>query len=334
MDGRATLLWALNLLLLVYTGRKAAAITVQSDSSTNYLVGKNITLSITYTSIKTPDVSWAKDGVQVATFIKGFADELDVNKQKIIGNGSLLIYNSTKSDSGNYTVSVSALGEATGTLTFPVQVYDPVTNVLVSQSPATVDESTPAVSLTCSAATGAVTYTWTRNETQLPSNSSYVTLDGGKTLQIKLPNRTFTGNYTCKVSNPVDSASASYVLNVLYSDSLSGGAIAGIVIGSVFGALLLIALIVLVVFCIRKRRKEKEKKVDLNHKEAIRTVSGTTLSPDDPAFFTMNNIMYRSSSISMGSYIMNNGDNTSDYVRNPSPIPPPSQPKIKKATQV
>ncbi|PIO13015.1 hypothetical protein AB205_0167750, partial [Aquarana catesbeiana] len=68
------------------------------------------------------------------------------------------------------------------------------------------------------------------------------------------------------------------------------------------------------------------------HKDVLRTVSGNTLSPDDPAYFTMNNIMYRNSSISMGSYIMNSYDNTSEHK---SPSPNPSTPtKVKHATQV
>ncbi|XP_056398851.1 carcinoembryonic antigen-related cell adhesion molecule 1-like isoform X2 [Hyla sarda] len=271
----------------------------------------------------------------MAKWSKASTEVLDANKQKIIGNGSLLIYNSTKGDSANYLVRVEALGDTDGTLRFPVTVYDPVTNVSVSQSPEAVNENAPVVNLTCSAATGGMTYAWTKDEKSLTNDSSYVLLDGGQMLQIILPKRTHNGNYSCNVSNPVSSNTKTRMLSVSYTDSLSGGAIAGIVIGSICGVILLIGLIILVIFCIRKRKKgEKEKKLAQSHKEAIRTVSGTTLSPDDPAYFTLNNIMYRSSSISMGSYIMKDLDNTSDFVRNISPIPPPSQIKVKKATQV
>ncbi|KAG9472790.1 hypothetical protein GDO78_016949, partial [Eleutherodactylus coqui] len=117
--------------------------------------------------------------------------------------------------------------------------------------------------------------------------------------------------------------------------TLSGGAIAGIVVGVICGVILLIIVIILIIFCVRKRKKgDTKKNPDVPHKEAIRTISGTTLSPDDPAYFTLNNIMYRSSSISMGSCAMNYGDNTSDYLRNPSPNPSPGQLKVKHATQV
>lgn len=322
--------------MLLSTG--SDAIEVKSNSTTDFLLGSNISLSISYNNIQGATVSWSKDGVVLAYWSKASGQTGNyTGRLTIIGDGSLVISNSTKADTGNYTVTVGAIGETIGMLTFPVKIYDPVTNASVSQSPAAVSEGTPVVNLTCNASSGGVTYTWTRDGQSLPSNSSWVTLDGGQTLQIIFPNRTHGGNYTCNVSNPMDWETASRMLNISYSDpnSLSGGAIAGIVIGSVFGAILLIALIILVIFCVCNRRKGvKGKNPAAPHKEAIRTISGATLSPDDPAYFTMNNIMYRSSSISMGSYVMNNGDNTSDYVQNPSPNPPPSQVKVKKATQV
>ncbi|KAM4014911.1 cell adhesion molecule CEACAM1-like [Anomaloglossus baeobatrachus] len=337
MAGGATLLCAL--LLLVQAGA-GLVITVQSNSSSDFLVGRNINLSISYTSSQNASVSWSKDNVLLVTWYNVIINQAPAYQGRldITGKGSLVISNSTTNDAGNYTVRVESFADTTGTMMFPVKIYDPVTNASVSQSPSSADESTTIVNLSCSAASGGVTYTWTKEGKSLPGNSSYVILDGGRTLQINAPNRTHNGNYTCNVSNPVDWEIATRTLNISYSDrpsSLSAGAIAGIVIGSVAGAILLIGLIILVIFCIRKRRKGKKEKNPGNlHKNALRTISGTTLSPDDPAYFTMNNIMYRNSSISMGSYIMNSGDNTSEYLRNPSPNPPPSEPKVKHATQV
>ncbi|XP_073426694.1 cell adhesion molecule CEACAM7-like [Dendrobates tinctorius] len=339
MAGGAALLCAL--LLLAHTGT-GAVVTVQSNSSSDFLVGNNISLFISYTATSDAYIYWYKDGIMLVFWhnnsFTASPNPIIQSRLDIIGNGSLVLTNSTKNDSGIYTVSGASFSDQFNSLTFLVKIYDPVINPLVLQSPATADESTPVVNLSCSAVSGGENYTWTREGKSLPSNISSVTLDNGRTLQITAPNRTHNGNYTCNVSNPVDWKTATWTLNISYSDSpspLSAGAIAGIVIGSVAGALLLIALIVIVIFCIRKRRKgKKEKNPGDLHKDALRTVSGATLSPDDPAYFTLNNIMYRNSSISMGSYIMNSGDNTSEYFRNPSPKPPPSKPKVKHATQV
>ncbi|XP_018409875.1 PREDICTED: carcinoembryonic antigen-related cell adhesion molecule 1-like [Nanorana parkeri] len=206
-------------------------------------------------------------------------------------------------------------------------------------SPEVADEKTTVVvNLICNASGDVEFVTWTKDGKTLAYNDTYSLQDGNRTLQIKYPNRTHAGNYTCNVSNPVSSDDALWELKVSYTDgpaALSAGAIAGIVIGSVVGGLLLIALIVLLlVLCIRRRKSGVKKKIaEPQHKDVLRTVSGNTLSPDDPAFFTMNNIMYRNSSISMGSYNMYYKDNMSEH-DSPSPKPPSTPTKVKHATQV
>ncbi|KAM5132537.1 HEPACAM family member 2-like [Mantella aurantiaca] len=326
------------LLLLIQHGREGAALTINSNSTGKALIGQNISLDISY-DVQTakPTVSWMINGTTVAQWSNSGPDVLPsyISKLSITGKGSLLIINSMKNDTGTYAVTVNALGLSPANLAFSVIVYDPVVNATVIQSPASVNEKTAEVNLSCSAFGDVELFTWTRGGKTLGSNDTYILLDGNKTLQIKTPNRTYTGNYTCNVSNPVSSKDALWELTVSYTDSpaaLSGGAIAGIVVGSVLGAILIICLVVLLVYCIRKRKKGK-KIAEPQHKDVLRTVSGNTLSPDDPAYFTMNNIMYRSSSISMGSYIMNYTDDMSEY-GTPSPKPPSSPGKVKHATQV
>lgn len=329
------------LLLLIQYGREGAAGTITSNSSGNALTGNNISLVISYTIQGTdPIISWYINGRSVARWsaIGGVTvSSTYKNKLDIIGkgslNGSLLIANSAKTDNGNYTVTIDAFEAELISQTFKVTIYDPVVNVTVTQSPQVVSGST-AVNLSCKASGDIELVSWTKNGQIVGNSDPYSLLDGNYTLQIKNPDSTYSGNYTCKASNPVIWSDASLELLIPYT--LSAGAIAGIVIGSVAGAILLILLIVLLVFCIRKRknalRKEKTTTAKPQHKDVLRTVSGNTLSPDDPAYFTMNNIMYRNSSISMGSYIMNSYDNTSEHK---SPSPNPSTPtKVKHATQV
>ncbi|XP_040183197.1 carcinoembryonic antigen-related cell adhesion molecule 1-like [Rana temporaria] len=322
------------LLLLIQYGREGAAVTANSNSTLNVLTGNNISLNISYT---TPPltVTWTINGVVQAIWInnskpqvfQSYADRLS-----LLENGSLLLAKSTKKDNGSYIATITVVGEPQATLTFQVKIYDPVVNVTVVQSPQVVSGNT-AVNLSCKASGDVELVSWTKNGQIVGNSDPYSLLDGNYTLQIKNPDSTYSGNYTCNASNPVSWSDASWGLTIPYT--LSGGAIAGIVIGSVAGAILLILLIVLLVFCIRKRKHalgKKKKTEKPQHKDVLRTVSGNTLSPDDPAYFTMNNIMYRNSSISMGSYIMNSTDNTSEH-KSPSPNPP-SPTKIKHATQV
>lgn len=324
------------LLLLIQYGREGAAGTITSNSSGNALTGNNVSLVISYTTKGTNLIAfWAINGTSVARWIPDVPTGSSTYKSNlyIIGNGSLLIANSTKTDNGNYSITINAIGDTPFSQYFQVTIYDPVVNVTVTQSPQVVSGST-AVNLSCKASGDIELVSWTKNGQIVGNSDPYSLLDGNYTLQIKNPDSTYSGNYTCNASNPVTWSNASLELLIPYT--LSAGAIAGIVIGSVAGAILLILLIVLLVFCIRKRknalRKEKTTTAKPQHKDVLRTVSGNTLSPDDPAYFTMNNIMYRNSSISMGSYIMNSYDNTSEHK---SPSPNPSTPtKVKHATQV
>lgn len=325
------------LLLLIQYGREGAAGTITSNSSGNALTGNNVSLVISYTTKGTNLIAfWAINGTSVARWIPDVPTGSSTYKSNlyIIGNGSLLIANSTKTDNGNYSITINAFGDTPFSQYFQVTIYDPVENVTLTQSPRVVSGNT-AVNLSCKASGDIELVSWTKNGQIVGNSDPYSLLDGNYTLQIKTPDSTYSGNYTCNASNPVSWRDESWELLIPYT--LSAGAIAGIVIGSVAGAILLILLIVLLVFCIRKRKnalgKEKKKTTAKpQHKDVLRTVSGNTLSPDDPAYFTMNNIMYRNSSISMGSYIMNSYDNTSEHK---SPSPNPSTPtKVKHATQV
>ncbi|CAH2318668.1 carcinoembryonic antigen-related cell adhesion molecule 1-like [Pelobates cultripes] len=293
------------------------------------MTGSNINLTIEG-NVSDALVTWTVNETTIITFFnttkitsKNYEGRVDASL-----NDQLVITNAMKTDSGQYKVSVNKFdaSSGTGSSSFQLKVYDPVQNVTVVLLPQiNVSENTPEVNLSCKAATGGETFTWLKNGAPLPANYSYTLLDGNRTLQIKSPNITYNGNYTCIVSNPVSSSNNTIELIVkpVPVTSLSAGAIAGIVVGSVCGGILLIAFIILIVCCVKRRKGKKEKQPvkksptkknpgGPNHKDVLRTVSGNTLSPDDPAFFTVNNIMYRNSSLSMGSYNMDQQVNRRD----------------------
>ncbi|KAM4652226.1 cell adhesion molecule CEACAM1-like [Discoglossus pictus] len=319
------------------TGQAGAVLKIENTRN-NYLVGETINLTISYNNAPSAQVSWTKNGTDVASWSTAInATFQGYPWLSLFGNGSLRISNAAVRYSDIYTVTLSILGASKEVTAIQVNIFEPVDNVTVTGSSNNVPEGSPSVNLTCNSTSGEGTVLWTKDGQPL-DNYNYTLLDGNHTLQLIRPNRTYNGTYFCKISNPVSSAEGNFTLYVSYSDPVSGsqlspGAIAGIVIGSVFGALLLIGLIILLIFCLRARKGKNEKDPALNHKDVLRTISGTTLSPDDPAFFTRNNIMYRNSSISMGSYIMTGGENISNGHIYSSSVPS-TPPKVKHVTQV
>ncbi|KAG8433749.1 hypothetical protein GDO86_012202 [Hymenochirus boettgeri] len=318
-------------------GRDGVALDVTSNDTGNFITGKDIILNVNYNTVKSVTVSWTINSTLRAKWIQSSnTSEISssyTQRLVLFNNGSLRITGTSVTDEVPYTVTVSAIDEMDSSLTFMVKFYDKVESVSINSSVAEVKEGvTPLVNLTCTALKGNGEATWQWTGGPLNITNGFFLLDGNKTLQINQPNKTHAGNYTCTITNPVSSAKGDYTLNVSSkassSSSLSPGAIAGIVIGSVLGAVLVILIIVLIVWCVRKR-KGKENPPGMHHKDVLRTVSGNTLSPDDPAYFTINNIMYRSSSISMGSYIMSSGESLGYNISAPN-----SPPKLKQATQV
>ncbi|PIO14768.1 hypothetical protein AB205_0157620 [Aquarana catesbeiana] len=193
------------LLLLIQYGREGAAGTITSNSSGNALTGNNVSLVISYTTKGTNLIAfWAINGTLVARWIPDVPTGSSTYKSNlyIIGNGSLLIANSTKTNNGNYSITINAFGDTPFSQYFQVTIYDPVENVTVTQSPRVVSGNT-AVNLSCKASGDVELVSWTKNRQIVGNSDPYSLLDGNYTLQIKNPDSTYSGNYTCNASNPV-----------------------------------------------------------------------------------------------------------------------------------
>lgn len=133
---------------------------------------------------------------------------------------NISIGNSATKDSGEYTVTITDTNGDSGSFKFNVVVRDPVGNVTVKQSLQVVSEDTSAVNLSCSASSGYnEAVTWMKAGESI-TNSTYNLLDGNQTLQIMQPNRTFSGNYSCNISNAV-SWSIGYLQLLVYDPLLT-----------------------------------------------------------------------------------------------------------------
>ncbi|XP_041427630.1 carcinoembryonic antigen-related cell adhesion molecule 1-like [Xenopus laevis] len=191
------------------------------------------------------------------------------------GNTTLQINQPNKTHNGKY-LCIMSNGVDSDWGQHILYVYYKVENVTVTPSSKEVIEgSTTSLNLTCNSSAvweGSITWLW-EGKPLNTANTSYSLLDGNQTVQINQPSRTHNGNYRCVIANPASSGLGEFTLRV--SAPLSPGAIAGIVIGSVLGALLIICLIVLIVCCIRKRKGGKRKSPSgPKHKNVLSTVSG------------------------------------------------------------
>lgn len=195
---------------------------IQSTNTGIYRTGANISLTIRYDG-NPSGIFWFYNGNPLVIKIEGFEYVSDriISRMVLQENGSLLIYNTTKDDAGTYSINVTATTIITtttilsGSRRFQVKFYDPVGNVTVKQSLQVVSEKTSAVNLSCSASSGYnEAVAWMKDGQSILNNSTYNLLDGNQTLQIMQPNRTFSGNYSCNISNAVSLNSGSLQLRV------------------------------------------------------------------------------------------------------------------------
>ncbi|XP_075047582.1 uncharacterized protein LOC142107846 isoform X2 [Mixophyes fleayi] len=108
--------------------KTAESLNITSASTGSFVTGDNITLLISYNSNNSATVTWAVNGIVAANWKGGvlqvsgtYADRLNISN-----NGSLLIItNTSKSDAGNYSVTVAVDGMKPGTRDFPVTFSDP-----------------------------------------------------------------------------------------------------------------------------------------------------------------------------------------------------------------
>ncbi|XP_045694184.1 carcinoembryonic antigen-related cell adhesion molecule 1-like isoform X5 [Phyllostomus hastatus] len=158
-------------------------------------------------------------------------------RETIYPNGSLLFQKVTLNDTGYYTIAVTKKDllpeEATGQL----HVYPELPKPSITSNNSNPEEHKDPVLLTCEPHTQDTTYLWLINSQSLQDSARLELSKDNRTLTLLRVTRTDTGPYECETRNPVSAGrSDPFTLNVLYvstspNPGLSGGAIAGIVIG-------------------------------------------------------------------------------------------------------
>ncbi|XP_032084500.1 V-set and immunoglobulin domain-containing protein 10-like isoform X2 [Thamnophis elegans] len=127
-------------------------------------------------------------------------------------NGNLNISDLRTVDSGIYSVEIFPLGSVARKGNITIRVYEKVGNIHVDPSSVKVTEGSGTVTFNCSPVHGFVS--WTKDGHRLEDNPRYLRSSGS--LEIRDPQRTDAGVYTCTISNPFGNATSTANLTVYY----------------------------------------------------------------------------------------------------------------------
>nr|XP_020496243.1 carcinoembryonic antigen-related cell adhesion molecule 5-like isoform X4 [Labrus bergylta] len=126
--------------------------------------------------------------------------------------GSLELRSLSLSDSGEYTVRITTVSEFEGRTT--LRVYERISDPFITQSPEEAIEGN-SVNLTCDAAGSVFTRKWMKDGSDL-NQADIILYDNNRVLSFQRLNKTDRGEYSCNISNPINSMEAKHVLVVNY----------------------------------------------------------------------------------------------------------------------
>ncbi|XP_052024769.1 carcinoembryonic antigen-related cell adhesion molecule 1 isoform X3 [Apodemus sylvaticus] len=169
-------------------------------------------------------------------------------RETIYTNGSLFIQSVTKNDEGVYTLDIIDPDYNHSYPRVQFSVHEEVTPPSIQVTNTTVKEM-GSVTLTCLSNDTGISIRWLFNHQSLQLMERMTLSQDNSTLTIHPIRKGDAGVYQCEISNPVSFKISNPIQLEVIADptpgdsGLSGGAIAGIVIGSVAGVALIAALI-------------------------------------------------------------------------------------------
>ncbi|EHH30097.1 hypothetical protein EGK_10686, partial [Macaca mulatta] len=138
-------------------------------------------------------------------------------RETLYSNGSLLIRNVTKQDTGSYTVKIMNRMEETKGVTVHFTLYLETPKPYISSSNLNPREGTETVILSCDPDTQDVSYLWWINGQSLPISRKLQLSENNRTLVLSGVTKDTAGPYECEMKNPVSSSRSDPVtLNLLY----------------------------------------------------------------------------------------------------------------------
>ncbi|KAK6291204.1 hypothetical protein J4Q44_G00383930 [Coregonus suidteri] len=144
------------------------------------------------------------------TIGSGYKDRIFLNRS----TGSLELRNLFQNDTGEYRLTITpAVGDLlTGDTT--VKVYEPISGATITTSPNPPIIEGNSVTLTCDASGSIISREWMKVGQLLSAGGNMIISENKRVLSINPVKRTDSGEYLCRVSNPISTADAKHDLIV------------------------------------------------------------------------------------------------------------------------
>ncbi|XP_058243133.1 uncharacterized protein LOC131351658 [Hemibagrus wyckioides] len=206
----------------------------------NKAVGENVVI----TPIRLPDlphylIRWEFNTTSIVVgtdVLPPYTDRVSIDTTTL----ALEIRNLTENDTGPYILTINtATTVVTGQTS--LQVLVPVSSVTIVPSQTELVEFNSTVSFVCSASGSFVSFIWLNGSSEITAGERVLLTDNNSSLTITSVIRGDTGPYECEASNSISRKKSLPLSLIIYykgnagGDSLSAGAIAGIVIGVLLG---------------------------------------------------------------------------------------------------
>ncbi|XP_029958184.1 carcinoembryonic antigen-related cell adhesion molecule 5-like [Salarias fasciatus] len=183
------------------------------DGPLDAAIGGSVLLETTKTPPETPFlvVTWSFGANNIGISTPS-GENIGVNytgRARIThSTGSLELSRLTAADSGDYGVSIipSTGGQESGTIT--LRVHAPVSDVTIDPETLNLVEFNKSLRLSCNSSGSPLSFLWIKDGSEITASDRVQITDGGRLLSIVNVRRDDQGSYTCKVSNPVSTATS------------------------------------------------------------------------------------------------------------------------------
>ncbi|KAM9513208.1 cell adhesion molecule CEACAM6-like isoform 2-T2 [Salvelinus alpinus] len=186
----------------------------------NGTLGGNVIFKTTINPTTLLSISWTfgEPPVSIVDFVSSAGPVIGVGYVGRISldnsTGSLELRKLTLIDSGPYRVALRTAAVQVG-LTSLI-VYEPISGATITTSPNPPIIEGSSVTFTCDAAGAIIAREWMKDGHPLSAGGNIIISEDKRVLSINPVKRTDTGEYRCRVSNPISTANAKHGLIVNY----------------------------------------------------------------------------------------------------------------------